>query len=96
VLVRPYPQAIAGTPKRFGFDRHTRSFELVYSTVRAGGGSFPKPLQTEIRIPKRQYPRGYRANVSGGRVASRQNADPLRVVALRGATEVSVGVLPNP
>jgi endoglycosylceramidase len=95
VLVRPYPQAVAGTPERFGFDRDTRTFELVYATARAGGGSFPKPLQTEIRVPKRQYPRGYRANVIGGRVTSGQNADPLRVVAIPGATEVSLRLLPK-
>jgi hypothetical protein len=51
--------------ERFGFDRDTRSFELVYSTTRPGGGSFPKPLQTEIPVPRRQYPRGYRAKVTG-------------------------------
>jgi endoglycosylceramidase len=93
VLVRPYPQAVAGTPERFRFDRDTRTFELVYSTARAGGGALSGTLETEIRVPKRQYPRGYRAKVTGGRIASAQNANLLRVVTLPGARKVSVRVL---
>jgi endoglycosylceramidase len=95
VLVRPYPQAVAGTPKRFGFDRDTRTFDLIYSTARAGGGSLAKSLETEVRVPKRQYPRGYRAKVTGGRVVSGENAAVLRVAALPAATEVSLRVVPR-
>ena len=41
-LARPYPRAVAGTPRSFGFDPATRRFELVYST-RAPHGAAARP-----------------------------------------------------
>jgi endoglycosylceramidase len=95
VLVRPYPQAVAGTPERFTFDRRTRVFELVYTTARAGGGTIARTPGTEIRIPRRHYPNGYRAKVIGGHVTSVEGAGVLRVVAVPGARRVTVRVFPK-
>ena len=36
VLARPYPRAVAGTPRSFGFDPATKRFDLVYSTRAPG------------------------------------------------------------
>ena len=67
MLARPYPQAVAGTPLSFSFDRPERRFELVYTTRRASGkGRFRRGL-TDVFIPKLHYRRGYRASVNGRR-----------------------------
>jgi endoglycosylceramidase len=67
-LARPYPQAIAGTPIRFGFDPATRKFELVYTRKRVNGnGSFRRGY-TDIFVPKLQYPDGVNVSTDGGSV----------------------------
>jgi len=74
-LARPYPQAIAGTPKSFSFDPSTRVFKLLYTRKRANGeGSFRRGF-TDIFVPKIQYPDGYSARVTGRGSISR---DPKR------------------
>ena len=93
VLATPHPRAVAGTPRRYRFDRATRTFSLDY-TVRkpATVGSFPSGSETLISVPKSQYPSGYRVTVSGGRVASRANADVLVIRQNAGATAIKVTV----
>ena len=43
-LDRPYPQAVAGTPRAFGFDTSNGAFNFTYSTTRATGHGRFKPL----------------------------------------------------
>jgi endoglycosylceramidase len=86
VLIRPFPQAIAGTPTALSWDASTSVMQLTY---RAGSKKAP----TEIFVPQRHYPRGYRVVVTGGRVVSKPNAPHLLVVAKSGST-VSVAVQP--
>jgi len=59
---------------------------LVY---RAGAQKAP----TDVFVPQRQYPTGYRVVVSGGRVISKPNATHLLVIA-RPNTTVTVTVTP--
>jgi endoglycosylceramidase len=92
VLVRPYPQLIAGTPKSFGFDPATKTFKLSYSTARAGGGSFAGTPLTEVFVPQRQYPSGYSAQVTGGTIASRPGAEKLLIAPCAKAKAVTVTV----
>jgi endoglycosylceramidase len=92
VLVRPYPQLIAGTPTSWHFDPDTKVFTLAYSTKRAAGGTFEGSPLTEIFVPKRQYPHGYSLQVQGGGVASGPGAAVLGVRACRGAESVKVQV----
>jgi endoglycosylceramidase len=103
VLVRPYPQVVAGTPEGFAFDPVTKAFDLTYAIARADGqGSFEtsgNPVsasspRTEIFIPERQYPGGYDAEVTGGAIASAPNSRTLSVVACPGVTHVTVTALP--
>jgi endoglycosylceramidase len=93
-LTRSYPRAVAGTPESFGFDRASKQFDLAYSTSRAGGGLLPARAKTEVELPKRQYPCGYRADVSGGKVVSEAGAEVLRIASLDGAARVTVRVTP--
>jgi endoglycosylceramidase len=83
LLVRPYPQAIAGTPVRWEFDPSTRHFEFVYRARSAGNNLAPR-AKTEVVVPRLQYPEGYRAHVKGGRVTSRRDA---RIVLIKNGSK---------
>ena len=93
VLVRPYPQLVAGTPKSWKFDAASKAFELEYSTERAGGGSFAGRPMTEVFVPKRRYPGGYAARVEGAGIASAPGAQILELQACPGAKAVKVRVV---
>jgi endoglycosylceramidase len=95
VLARPYPQAVAGTPERYDFDRDTKLFELEYSTARLGGGSFAFGIDTEVFVPRRHYPHGYDVSVEGGEAVSVPNASVLRVRACPHRNEVRLTLTPG-
>ena len=94
ILVRPYPQAVAGTPERWDFDGDTKAFELSYVVERPDGSPVAAELETEVFMPRRQYPNGYDARVEGATVVSEQDARILRLVAKPGAREVTVRATP--
>jgi len=76
-LARPYPQAIAGTPKSWTFDPTRKRFELTFKTARADGpGRFARGTSL-IFLPKIQYPGGYRVAVSGAKVVSERGSKRL-------------------
>ena len=87
VLIRPYPQALAGTPTALSWDPATSVMRLTYT---AGGQKAP----TDVFVPQRHYPHGYRAIVTGGRVLSTPDATHLLVTAKPGTT-VTVIVRPR-
>src|SRR5206468_7429819 len=62
-LVVPHPQAIAGTPRSYDFDRVTRTMRLSYEPGRSRA-------LTQVFVPARVYPHGYGMAVSGARVVS--------------------------
>lgn len=92
-LVRPYPQAIAGTPTSWSYDSASHTFHLSYSTVRAGGGRFRTGTATVVELPALDYPTGYQVTAHGARVISAPDADPL-LLATRGRGNVSIAVAP--
>lgn len=88
VLSEPYPMAIAGTPEQYGYDPDTRTFTLRYT---------PDPAiaaPTLVFTAPRQYPDGYRVEISGGHVVSAESAAVLVVQALPGVATVSVSLRP--
>ena len=95
VLVRPYPQLVAGTPKSWKFDADKKVFELTYSTQRADGGTFAGRPLTEVFAPQIQYPKGYGVTVTGAGVASAPAAQTLTLRACPGAKEVKLTVAPG-
>jgi endoglycosylceramidase len=92
VLVRPYPQLVAGTPTSWKFDPGKKVFTLEYSTRRASGGSFAGRPLTEVFVPERQYAGGYGATVQGAGVASPPGAQVLELRACPGAKTVTLTV----
>jgi endoglycosylceramidase len=96
-LVRPYPQAVAGTPRSYFFDRSTRTFTLSYSTARAGGAErFAAGSTTDVFVPGLHYPNGYSVTVHGARVASPARSRVLKLRSLPGADDVHVHIRPGP
>ena len=79
VLIRPYPQAIAGVPTSLSWDAAASVMQLTY---RAGNQKAP----TDIFVPSRHYPHGYRVMVTGGRVISKPGATHLLITARPGTT----------
>jgi endoglycosylceramidase len=94
-LERPYPRAVAGTPKRFAFDTSSNRFSLTYSTRRpTGRGRFPTGACTQVFVPALHYPHGYRARVSGARVISHRGSGLLELASRHGAKAVTLTVTP--
>jgi len=80
-IVRPFPRAVAGEAPAFHYDAAERAFSLSY-TAKAEG-------VTEISVPARAYPSGYRVEVTQGCVdASREGV--LLVEAGAGANEIKI------
>jgi endoglycosylceramidase len=95
VLVRPYPQLIAGTPVGWSWDTGDRVFRLRYLTAAASGHHLTPGLATQVFVPGLHYRRGYRVHVIGGHVTSKPNANELTIVATRTAHSVSVVLRPG-
>jgi endoglycosylceramidase len=93
ILVEPFPQLIAGTPTSWGFDPATGTFQLRYSTIRPGGGSFPAGAITEVATPRLIYGRPYAVRADGGTIVSRRGARILEIAACRGFRKISIQVL---
>jgi endoglycosylceramidase len=89
VLIRPYPQAVAGIPLSLQFDPTSHVLHFSYT---------PRPSvgPTEIFAPARHYPNGYGVKVEGAHVVSRPNARILQLVANPGMTRADVEVYPLP
>jgi endoglycosylceramidase len=80
-VVRPFPRAVAGEAPAFHYDAATRAFSLSYTSTAEG--------VTEISVPARAYPSGYRVELAQGCVdASREGV--LLVRAGAGANEIQV------
>jgi endoglycosylceramidase len=96
LIERPYPRAVAGTPRSFGFDPATGEFTLVYAPTAPGGKRLEHTIDTEIWVPKVHYPDGYLPRVRGGRVVSEPDARVLRIERRRGAGRVELTIVPAP
>jgi endoglycosylceramidase len=95
VLARPYPRAVAGTPTGYGFDPVTKRFHLEYSTTAPDGKRLKRPEQTEVFLPRIQYPHGhYEVHVEGAEVVSDRRAKVLRLERDKHAKTVALTVLP--
>jgi hypothetical protein len=83
---------VAGTPTAFGYDAGTGRFTLSYASARLGGGRFRFRADTQVRVPRRLYPKGYDVSVKGGEAISLSNTGSLHLRSCRGRKTVSVVV----
>ena len=93
ILSRAYPQAVAGTPTRYDFNRAAKTFALEYTTKRFGGGRLPRLAETEVFVPKQHFPRGYDVIARGAQPVSRAGASTLRIRNCPGRRRVAVRVV---
>jgi endoglycosylceramidase len=95
-IVEPYPQAVAGTPVLWGFDRSSRKFHFRYRTARASGhGVFRSGAVTEISVPARAFAHGYSVRANGAAIVSEPGARVLRIASCPRAKRVAVTVTPG-
>ena len=94
-LERPYPQAVAGTPKAFDYDAVSHTFTLSYSTRSPAGGRLPRKVTSVVYVPRSDYRDGYRAEVSGARVISKPRARHLVLKRSTDAGTVKLAVTPK-
>jgi endoglycosylceramidase len=95
LLSRPYPRTVAGTPTAWSFESGTA--HAAWTTARASGhGRFRAGSVSELAMPRRQFPDGYRVTAVGARVVSKRAARSLRVASCRGAQTVEITVAPGP
>lgn len=83
-VVRPYPIATAGTPVSIEFDPQSKAFRYKFKADKAISA------ETEIFVPKYQYPKGVAVTVDGGSY----KLDPAhsRVLVSASSDEVTVVV----
>jgi endoglycosylceramidase len=93
-LVRPYPEAIAGTPTSWSYDTSTHSFTFAYST-RPAGHRLAARARTEVFLPRLVYTSGYTARVTGGCILSQPDAQLLEIANRHGAKTVTLNVTPG-
>jgi endoglycosylceramidase len=91
-FVVPYPQAIAGTPLAYRYHRATAMMTLSYRPRAVPGAKLAAGALTQIFIPSRQYPGGYKVSVRGARAVSGPSSPWLELAANRGASKVTVTV----
>jgi endoglycosylceramidase len=94
-LDRPYPQAVAGTPKDFAYDPDTDVFKLRFSTKAPSGRRLRRGITTVVYIPRSHYRHGYAAKVTSARVLSAPGARHLILKRARGAASVTLKVTPK-
>lgn len=83
-IIRPYPQATAGTPGRLVYDPAGGAFSYTFTPDR----SIEAP--TSIVVPARAYPRGYEAVVEGGSITSGERSGMVTVVPDASSPSVTV------
>ncbi len=85
MLIRTYPQAVAGTPVSFSFDPESKMFTLTFTA----DPSISAP--TEIFVPvARHYARHYAVSVSGPATVTSGADAPLLTLVNTGPGSVTV------
>jgi len=87
VLVRPYPEWIAGTPIAYAFDATTSRFSFAYKPDRAIAAP------TQIVVPERVYPNGY--TIECGGCAIEKAAGLVRILTPATTSSATVTITPQ-
>jgi len=86
-LAVPYAQAIAGQPLATSYDRSSRVYTLSFAPRQL-------PAPTEVFVPERAYPAGYRIEVEGATVATRPQSRRLSLTAAPSVGKVFLRISP--
>jgi len=74
VLIRPYPQATAGTPVSYSYDQASRTMAYTYTPAD------DRSSATQIVVPAYFAPHGYKVSVTHGHVVSAPGALDLEIL----------------
>jgi endoglycosylceramidase len=94
-FVVPYPQAIAGTPESYSYNRTTRTMTLRYRARGVSGATLTPGAVTDVFVPRRVYGHGFRVTVHGGRTVSTPTLQHLEVRAAHPGVTVTVTLRPR-
>ncbi len=91
-LTRPYPQAIAGTPRYWFYSLDAKTFDLIYQPIAPNGQVLAPDALTEVVLPAYNFPKGYDVVVDGARVMSKPDARVLLLMNQSATKFVTVQV----
>mgnify|MGYP001767443817 CR=1 FL=1 len=91
-LVVMHPNAVAGTPASYAYNRDTGVFTMTWSTMLPKGTRASNGAVTEIAVPTRTAPNGYTVEVTGGIVISAPDAPVLDIAQAGTPSQVTVKV----
>lgn len=102
---RVYPRLVSGTPRSFAYDEEAGEFSLVYTTESAATSTegpvgdpgaapkrFPAGSETEIFVPRDDFPDGYGLELDGAEVRPERGAEPLVIASCPGAERIEVRI----
>jgi endoglycosylceramidase len=93
VLSRPFPRAVAGTPRGWSFDPRVPEFRLRYATSDLHGNHFPEQATTEVFLPEHLFGEDPSIDVAGAQVVVMPgDTQLLELVADPEAAEVTLRV----
>ncbi|HVX23373.1 MAG TPA: cellulase family glycosylhydrolase [Acidimicrobiales bacterium] len=91
-LVVPYPELVAGTPRTSTFDRSAGVMRFTYRTAPVDPHRSCPGAPTQIFVPERDFPHGYRVKATGARVVSSPTSAWVELVARPDAARVTVTI----
>jgi hypothetical protein len=86
------PATGAGTPVTYALDRSDWVMRFTYRTTPVDAHLACRGAPTQIFVPRRDYPHGYRVHVTGARVVSAPTSAWVELVTRPGAARVTVTV----
>jgi endoglycosylceramidase len=91
-LVVPYPELVAGTPASYSLDRSNDVMRFTYRTSPVDRHLSCPGAATQIFVPRRDYPHGYRVTATGAKVVSAPTSPWVELVTRPRVAKVTVTI----